>query len=106
MFAFSNQTSDDSSGTSGNTIRALINIIPSIREMDNAEKEKLVKFLQPIARKIAHFTLYTIGGIVIILNFREYNILSKYTIMYSALFGFLYSISDEIHQIFIPRQVG
>ena len=103
VFMFSNESSDESSGTSGNTIRAIINLIPSIRQMEEVQKEQIIKELQPIARKLAHFTIYTIGGIFAFLNLNEYNIEDKKKIIFSILFGFIYAITDEIHQMFIPR---
>ncbi len=102
VFAFSNEPSEDSSDTSGNTIRAIIDLIPSISRMDANQKEQIVESLQPYARKLAHFTLYTIGGLVVFLMNNEYNLIEKKKIIYSILFGFFYAISDEIHQTFIP----
>ena len=101
---FSNEPSDDSSNTSGNTIRTIINLIPSVRNLENNEKEQIVENLQPYARKLAHFTLYAIGGTIAILNFYIYNLSDGRKITYSILFGFVYAITDEIHQIFIPRK--
>lgn len=103
VFMFSNESREESSGTSGNTIRAIINMIPSIRQMNDTEKEEIVKMLQPYARKLAHFTIYTVGGILAFLNINEYDIDNKRKILISILFGFIYAITDEIHQMLIPR---
>ena len=104
VFMLSNESSDESSGTSGNTIRAIINLIPSIRNMEVNEKEAIVKSLQPIVRKLAHFTIYTIGGILAFANINQYNIEMKKKIIFSIAFGFVYAITDETHQMLIPRQ--
>lgn len=106
VFAFSHEPSDESSSTSGKTIRAVIDLVPSIRKMKDTEKEEIVKSLQPIARKLAHFTLYTIGGVISALYINEYSMTENKKIAISILIGFLYSISDEIHQIFVPGRAG
>ena len=103
VFWFSQQASDKSSGTSENTIRIIINCLPGTNRLEKNEKEKIVFKLQPIVRKLAHFTLYTIGGIVIALYLNEYNLDENKKYTFSIFYGFLYAISDEIHQIFIPR---
>lgn len=104
VFFLSNETSDESSGTSGKTIRAIINLIPSIRNMETTEKEEIVANLQPIARKLAHFTLYTIGGIILFLNFRLYGLSNNKKLTFSIVAGSLYAMTDEIHQMFTPRK--
>lgn len=104
VFFLSNEPSDASSGTSGKTIRAIINLIPSIRNMEATEKEEIVANLQPIARKLAHFTLYTIGGIILFLNFRLYGLSNNKKLTFSIVAGSLYAMTDEIHQMFIPRK--
>ena len=106
VFCFSHQTSDISSGTSGNTIRVIINIIPGVKDLQETEKQELVEILQPIARKLAHFTIYTIGGILSILFVNTFNNTDKFKILYASLICIIYSISDEIHQYFVPGRSG
>ena len=106
VFWFSNQGADDSSDTSGNTIRAIINLIPSIRQMESAEKEKIVSDLQPYARKLAHYTMYTIGGIIAFLNVKEYFTDDEKRIAISIIIGSTYSITDEFHQMFVDGRAG
>ena len=95
MFAFSHQPSDESSATSGNTIRAIIELVP---------QKKIIESLQPIVRKIAHLSIYIIGGILIGLFCNEFIGESEKKIIYGIVTGFVYAVSDEIHQIFIPRK--
>jgi len=71
--------------------------------MQEEQKVEIIDFLQPIVRKLAHFTIYAIGGMLIILYFNEYNWNDTKKIMYSGALGCIYSILDEIHQIFVPR---
>ena len=106
VFMFSHQQSDESSATSGNTIRFIINNIPIVKNYTNEQKEKIIEIMQPIVRKLAHFTIYTIGGILIALFINQFNIKETRKIIYSCSAGCLYSITDEIHQLFVPGRAG
>ncbi|MDD3304294.1 MAG: VanZ family protein [Clostridia bacterium] len=108
VFLLSNEPSEQSGKTSGNTIKAVITIFN--KDISNSELESLVEILQPIARKIAHFTLYTFGGIIIysfICHYFKTRVnKTSYPRVASILIGCLYSITDEIHQLFIPGRSG
>lgn len=106
VFKFSNEPADTSTNTSGNTIKAIINIFPNIRNMEENEKEQIVSNLQPIVRKLAHFSIYTLGGILIYNFINTYDIKNKRKMIYSFIIGGVYSITDELHQLFIPGRSG
>lgn len=56
-----------------------------------------------LVRKTAHFTEYAILGGLFFLNLRNTPLdLIKRPLAMSILFSFLYAITDEIHQIFVP----
>lgn len=61
-----------------------------------------IHLLTVTIRKLAHITEYLILGIL------TYNVYKNYnkSICISILICFLYAISDEIHQIFIPGRSG
>lgn len=101
VFYFSNQPADTSTNTSGNTIRTIINLFPNIRNMEETEKEEIVSNLQPIVRKLAHFSIYTLGGILIYNFINTYDISNKRKVIYSFIIGGIYAITDEFHQLFI-----
>lgn len=103
IFCFSHQASDASSATSGKTIRAILNITPGVSKLPEEQKEEIVEFLQPIARKLAHFTIYAVGGVLMILYFNEYSLGDSKKLIFSGTLGCIYAITDEIHQLFIPR---
>lgn len=100
VFWFSGQVGDDSKVTSGNTIRKIVKIFAT--NIDKESLENVVEALQPFARKVAHFTLYTLGGIII---YNAYNTCLKKLnnkIPLALVTGMLYAITDEIHQYFVP----
>ena len=104
VFWFSSQIGDDSQVTSGNTIRKIITFINN--NIDKVKLEEIVELLQPIVRKLAHFTLYTLGGILIFNLFNSFKLKNREKIGYSLLVGALYAITDEIHQLFVPGRSG
>ena len=95
IFCFSNQVSDDSTKLSNGFIR---NTICKI----NKDCDKVIEKTFTPVRKCAHFFIYLILGILVMNCF---NIDKKY-IIYSVIICFLYSISDEVHQIFVPGRSG
>ena len=63
------------------------------------ESEIIEKYTYPI-RKLAHYTLYFVLGILSFLVVKDYSI-NKKLIIYSLLICFLYACSDEFHQLFV-----
>ena len=92
IFSFSNQKADDSTKLSNGLIRNTICKVNS----NNCDKT-IEKVFKPV-RKSAHFCVYLILGLLV---FNCFNFNKKY-ILYSVIICLLYSISDEIHQIFVP----
>ena len=87
IFFLSNQTSD----VSGSESKA---IISSVIHVNN------INYVDNILREMMHFIEYFIFGILLINCFNQYKIDKKITI--SIMISFIYIVSDEIHQIFVP----
>lgn len=104
VFWFSSQIGDDSQVTSGNTIRKIITFINN--NIDKLKLEEIIETLQPFTRKLAHFTLYTLGGILIFNMFSSFKLKNKEKIYFSILSGAVYAITDEVHQLFVPGRSG
>lgn len=102
IFTFSSQVSDKSSNTSGNTIRFVLNKLQITKNMNEQQENELVETLQTPIRKLAHFSVYTLGGILFCILFNQYEIQNKNKIIYSLLSCMLYAITDECHQYFVP----
>lgn len=99
VFCFSNQNGAESQDTS-DTITD--KVVQTVYKSDNIEKKQEIKgVVNFIVRKLAHFTIYFIGGILIFGFLNTFSIKMKYIIILTIMFGFLYAISDEIHQLFI-----
>lgn len=106
IFYFSHQQGTGSSGMSKKVSTVIVNIVDIKNEMIEEQKEAIVAKIEPIIRKLAHYTIYIIGGILItncayVLGAKE-----KKAILYSAIIGVIYASSDEIHQLFVDGRSG
>ena len=99
VFLFSNAPADNSEKTSMGVTKTIINII-SNNNSNNIDER--VELLDPIIRKIAHFSLYIVGGLCIMLHLNTYKLNEKQLFIYSMYFIIIYAFSDEIHQYFVP----
>ena len=62
--------------------------------------------IEPIIRKLAHYTFYAIGGILIANCVYQFCSEEKRVIAISAIIGIVYAASDEIHQLMVPGRSG
>lgn len=100
IFLFSSQNAVKSESISDKVTSGVIDITETITNQD-VKKEKrntIIEKTRFLIRKLAHFTLYFILGILTYLMLYSYSI--KKPILYSILFCLFYACSDEIHQIF------
>ena len=108
IFSLSAQTAEDSSDTSGNVIRFVVNIF--VEDFEDLSEEEQLEYIEPfqfVVRKGVHFTAYFIMGILSLLSFAFYNAPSlKIRSVISLLVCVLYSVSDEIHQLYIDGRSG
>ena len=95
IFRFSSQNGTDSKTLS-------INVFPYTKNLSENTKEKMVERSQPIIRKMAHFSIYTAVGILIMAFVSTYDMYLLKKFMISLFVGLIYAISDEIHQSLIP----
>lgn len=98
IFMFSNQKANDSSKLSDGLILKTVRIIEHVTNKKYSDDEILKLYVKPV-RKMAHFTIYLILGILVCLMIKEYSV--KNIILLSVLTCFIYASSDEIHQLFI-----
>ena len=99
VFNFSNQCGEESSGTSSKVTKVVVNIVVKDKKEPNS---KMIERTEKIVRKGAHYTIYTIGGFLIMSYTYLMEKTKKQKILYSLLFGIFYAVTDEIHQYFVP----
>lgn len=104
IFVFSSQSADVSAALSGEFAGRLERLLNSLKWLLG---DAFSIWVRTHIRKIAHFTLYTLLGAFLsaaLLNTRIKGIKNK--IIFSALIGLFYSVTDEIHQLFIDGRSG
>ena len=102
IFGFSNQNSETSSGLSQKVTNFVVEMIPSIKDMPEPEKENVVDRIESIIRKIAHYSIYTLVGILLMSLMITYKLKELDRIAVSLIIGVIYASTDEIHQAFVP----
>ena len=102
IFGFSGQNGEESGSISRKITEAVTKNISSIQNLEKQEKEKVLKKIEHIIRKLAHFSLYAVIGFLLMSLMSTYKLKQKNRILVSCSVGLLYAISDEIHQAFIP----
>ncbi len=102
IFLFSCENSDDSSETSGNFVRIIINIFYNdFDRMTEYQQTEIYNQISHIIRKTAHFSIYTALGFFSSLATGKRKLISLKS-MGVIVFCFLYAYSDELHQYFVP----
>ena len=106
IFLFSNQTGNESQSVSDSVTGKIIDIYAQVanKDFNDSEKEKLITNTSFSIRKLAHFTLYFILGVMMYYTLNSYGIKNK--VIWSILFCFLYACSDELHQLFSLDRAG
>ena len=101
IFMFSNANSVKSQNTSDKVANTVIDTVSEVtkKEISSKTRKDLIKDTRFYVRKTAHFTLYFVLGILTYITLTSYGV-SKNIIILSISFCLLYSISDEIHQIY------
>lgn len=104
IFGFSNQQGESSSSTSKKVSKIIINIIDIKNEYKEEQKQQIISNIEPYIRKLAHFSLYAVGGILLMNAIRLFLVRENIQILTGSIIGILYAIIDEIHQLIIPRK--
>lgn len=108
IFALSAETASESKSTSaGFTFRVFSIFYPDFDEKAPEEQQRIIEDFSFLVRKSAHFAIYCVLGILAASNTLLYDRLSiRAKPVVSQIFCVLYSVSDEIHQIFIDGRAG
>ena len=99
IFIFSAQQGNDSGDTSRKFTAAIIRIITGKKIEPN---DPFIEAIQLLIRKFAHFTIYSIGGFLIMNYTYTTEKTKKEKILYSITTGGCFAITDEIPQFFVP----
>jgi VanZ family protein len=104
IFSFSNENGNKSSSLSVNIIT---NVVANFTNVKKGSKEmnKIVTTVSLPVRKCAHFFLYFVLAFLVMNSLYIFKV-DKYILIYAGLICILFSISDEVHQLFIVGRSG
>ena len=102
IFAFSEQNGEQSTSLSRNITLDVLNTFGDYNEPLTETQEVQVLNVEHIIRKLAHFTIYTILGLLLMSLTETFDFTNKKRLLLSVLIGFLYACLDEFHQSFTP----
>ena len=116
IFTFSSMDTEESNGKSKETIKQTVEKTAEISENIGISENKMtqkqvnitVNKLNMPLRKCAHATEYAILAIFIIITINEYTN-KRYSIskiIITILICFIYSLTDEFHQSFVPGRTS
>lgn len=102
IFCFSRENSDKSSETSMKFTKTAVSI--AVNDFDELPEKEQLSILDKatfIIRKSAHFSLFATLGFLVSMSVGRRRLFSSASVGV-ILFCFLYAVSDEIHQSFVP----
>ena len=101
IFLFSSQKAEESQQTSEGLTKKILMCFEVFREFSEEKQTSIIKGVQFIVRKSAHFSAYGALGLslysALLLTFKR-----KFLWLTAFVGSVLYAVSDEIHQYFIP----
>ena len=102
IFGFSSQDGEKSGSISRRITEKIATFIPQIQKENEIEKENIMNTMERIIRKMAHFSIYTAVGLLLMALVSTYNIKEKNMLIITLTTGIIYASSDEFHQRFVP----
>lgn len=101
IFHFSSQIAEESDGVSKGVLSKLINVFPYTKNLSEETKLKLIEHGNPIIRKLAHYSIYTLVGIWIMAFMSTFQTRLYKKWIVSMVVGVGYAALDEYHQSFV-----
>ena len=103
IFDFSSQDAEKSGGLSFSIAKF---ILEQVNHDEIEDRQPILERTESVIRKIAHFSIYTLVGLLLMSFVSTYDLQENKRIMISLGIGALYATSDEIHQLFVPGRSG
>lgn len=103
VFLFSSENGEKSETTSKKVTKVVIGVVGDNEEKKN---ETEIKKVDKKIRKLAHYTIYTVGGILIISYFQTTKKELREKVIYSVAIGAGYAVTDELHQLLVSERTA
>ncbi len=106
IFSFSNENGKASNKTSDKVMNSVIDVYEDIKdtEISKERRVELVNKTRVLVRKLAHFSLYFILGMLVYILLTTFNL--KHPVILAILFALFYASTDEFHQLFIDGRTS
>ena len=102
IFRFSSQNGTQSKGISTKVTEFILSFSQKYQKADTKEKTQIRNRTNAIMRKVAHFSIYTLLGFLLMGLMTKTKIKEKWRILITVGLGIIYAILDEFHQSFSP----
>lgn len=102
IYGFSNQNGTQSKGVSTRITEKILQFSHHYQELEKEEQKQVFNRTNAVIRKIAHFSIYALLGLLIMAMMLKSNIDYKRRFFITIIVGTVYAILDEFHQSFSP----
>ena len=102
IFRFSSQNGTQSKGISTKVTEAILEKSSKYNQLDKKKKKKVFNRANAVIRKIAHFSIYTLVGLLLMGIMTRTKLKDKRRILITVVIGIIYATLDEFHQSFSP----
>ena len=103
IFNFSSKEADLSNNTSKEVINNTVTVYENVTN-NSINKENTIEKLNYPVRKLAHATIYLVLSLLVLYLLYVYK--NKYYYLLTIIICFIYSLTDEYHQLFINGRTG
>ena len=104
IFSFSSNVAEESSLKSRKIVSTIVDVVE--KNKTKKEKKEIVEKIHIPFRKIAHGIEYAVLCILLLFALKTININNNKIYILALIISILYSISDEVHQLFISGRSG
>ncbi|MGE5544823.1 MAG: VanZ family protein [Bacillota bacterium] len=105
IFFFSSQSATESAGISMKITQAFLGFINQVVPVFGSGTIDY-SYLNHVVRKLAHFSLYMVLGILSARALRKSGMTGWKPLIAAVLICVLYAVTDELHQVFVPGRSG
>ena len=103
IFCMSAEPATESADRSGSVTEKVVSLlVPDFEEKTEEEKAEILSTADHIIRKIAHFCIFGMLGVLAVFVSLGYSASRGAHTVRSIVFCAIYAASDEIHQYFVP----
>ena len=114
IFGFSSQTKGPSGELSRGISKKVVSAVTDMNENSRTSEDRnerirfsrALSITEAIVRKCAHFILFLVLGVLVLMLVESYKESKQLAIVFAALICLAYGVSDELHQLFVAGRDG